>query len=257
MAAHLRRFEVNCVIESADCFGRRSRNNTLRRRLAALAKLKNVRIFHSGKDRRAILTRLVLASGISIVSFNQGWSKAPSYNQYYDRAALLLQASSNSESFSVEEGKVHWTELLTGKSLADTSLQAMILIPSSNLNLKMTASRNNNILIPCSIHILLKFDFRSISSNNSVSDIRMMQTRKNDDDLGQNLSGNYKSIGHEDFEFCLTKGDVEAKNIDMIKSSNWIDLPLMFQSGKRGKITFEKGMDGQRLWDIVLQRWGM
>jgi hypothetical protein len=39
---------------------------------------------------------------------------------------------------------------------------------------------------------------------------------------------------------------IVTRNIDLLTTRNWIDIPVRFASGKRGIIAFEKGLSGEQ-----------
>ena len=53
----------------------------------------------------------------------------------------------------------------------------------------------------------------------------------------------------------LTRGDVVARNLDLIQTRNWIDIPCLLTSGKVAKITFEKGAVGDKVIGDAIQSW--
>jgi hypothetical protein len=47
-----------------------------------------------------------------------------------------------------------------------------------------------------------------------------------------------------------------ASNVSIMRSSTWFDLPLLYKSGQRAILTFEKGAAGQEAFDKALAAWG-
>jgi hypothetical protein len=41
-----------------------------------------------------------------------------------------------------------------------------------------------------------------------------------------------------------------------MRSSSWFDLPLLYKSGQRAILTFEKGAAGREVFDKALAAWG-
>ena len=79
--------------------------------------------------------------------------------------------------------------------------------------------------------------------------------RKDDAPSGDSLVGLPVTITENYFLVGLSRGDAMAHNLDLIKTRNWFDIPLLMNSGKLAKITFEKGVTGTKIVDAVIQSW--
>ena len=69
------------------------------------------------------------------------------------------------------------------------------------------------------------------------------------------MAGVPVTITDDYFLVGLTRGGAEQSNIEMIRSRNWFDIPLLLANKKAAKITFEKGTSGERIFNEVLQSW--
>ncbi len=46
------------------------------------------------------------------------------------------------------------------------------------------------------------------------------------------------------------------RNIEMLKERDWLDIPLVYTSGKRAILALEKGTPGQRAFTEAFRAWG-
>jgi hypothetical protein len=46
-----------------------------------------------------------------------------------------------------------------------------------------------------------------------------------------------------------------SRNLDLIKSRGWYDIPILLTNGRLAKLTLEKGSSGERLLNQALQVW--
>jgi hypothetical protein len=53
----------------------------------------------------------------------------------------------------------------------------------------------------------------------------------------------------------LSPGNAETANTDLIRRLQWIDIPMLLDSGKIAKLTFEKSDSGQRDLNEALDAW--
>ena len=51
-----------------------------------------------------------------------------------------------------------------------------------------------------------------------------------------------------------TKADV-GTNPTLMKREQWIDVPLVYKSGRRALFTMEKGVPGDKVFDEVIKAW--
>jgi hypothetical protein len=62
-------------------------------------------------------------------------------------------------------------------------------------------------------------------------------------------------ITENSFLIGLTQGDAEASNLDLLRSREWLDVPILLANGRIAKLTFEKGPEGQRALDDAMASW--
>ena len=49
--------------------------------------------------------------------------------------------------------------------------------------------------------------------------------------------------------------DARARNLDLIRSRDWIDVPLIYSNGRRALLTMQKGDDGRKAFDEATRVW--
>ena len=72
---------------------------------------------------------------------------------------------------------------------------------------------------------------------------------------GEPVAGLPVTITENYFLVGLTRGDMVSRNLDLLQSRNWIDVPCRLASGKIAKITFEKGTAGDKILTDAVQSW--
>ncbi len=174
------------------------------------------------------------------------------------RAALLVDAPDDPQKVKTYVGTVVWTtESVSpgqGQPLA-TSVRAEVEVPDAGLKLSMLIQKNFEAQFPASHTIELRFAPQPGNTLGSIKQINVPQLRKDDAPTGDSLAGLPVTITDNYFLVGLSRGDVVARNLDLLQSRNWIDVPLLFASGKVAKITFEKGPMGERLINNAIQSW--
>ncbi len=51
-----------------------------------------------------------------------------------------------------------------------------------------------------------------------------------------------------------TKADEDA-NLTLLRKQDWIDIPVVYKSGRRALLTMEKGIPGEKVFDEALKVW--
>jgi hypothetical protein len=174
------------------------------------------------------------------------------------RAALLVDAPTDPQKVKTYVGTVVWrVENVSpgqGQPLA-RAVRAEIDVQELNLKLSMLLQKNFEQQFPASHTIELRFTTPPGNPLGNVKQINVPQLRSDDQPTGDALAGVPVTITDNYFLVGLTRSNVEANNLNLLKSRNWIDIPFYFTSGTLAKITFEKGQSGQHVIEDAIQSW--
>lgn len=166
------------------------------------------------------------------------------------RAVLYLEPQDTSQPPRAIIGRVSWRVEAqnTGQGqLLETVVRADIDIADVGLQLVFTLRRNTDAAFPAS-HILgMRFQRSSDDGNGAVREAGVPQFKQEESERGAPLSAITTGLGENLFVSALSRVPVEVeRNVDLIRTRNWIDIPVRFASGKRGIIAFEKGLSGDQ-----------
>ena len=127
----------------------------------------------------------------------------------------------------------------------ETVIRADIEIAEAGLNLVFTIRRNTDAAFPAS-HILgMRFQRFTDDGNGAVREAGVPQFKTEENERGAPLSAITNALGENLFVSALSRVPVEVeRNLELIRTRNWIDIPVRFASGRRGIIAFEKGPSG-------------
>ena len=169
--------------------------------------------------------------------------------------SLPLEASADGQTGAVPfSGTVEWSE-----GVDDIGLPTLIgtaNIPARNLGVRLTIRKNSDPSLPAS-H-LMEVDFQ-------VSDTFMGGTIANlpgvllkDEELvpGTPLVGASARVVGNSFLFALSASPADATtNTGLLESRKWMDLAVVYGTGRNAIITLEKDADAQALFDKVFAAW--
>ncbi len=174
------------------------------------------------------------------------------------RAALLVEAPDEQSKVKVRLGTVVWrVENINngpGEPLG-TAVRAEIDIPEEKLQAVMTFQKNTDATLPASHVMKLRFVVQPGGPMGNVNRVNVPYMRREDAPTGDPLSGVPVPIMENSFLVGLSKGAAEAKNLDLVRSREWLDVPMVFANGRIAKLTFEKGTSGQRAIEEALASW--
>ncbi len=169
--------------------------------------------------------------------------------------SLLLEASTDGRSGAVPfSGTVDWTEGVDEIGLP--TLQARASIPARNLDVSITIRKNSDPILPASHLMEITFNVPDTFMGGSIATLAGVLLKNEELVPGTALSGAAARIVGNSFLFALSAspGDIAA-NTDLLRSRRWIDLAVIYGTGRNAILTLEKDEDAQVLFDRTLAAW--
>ena len=165
------------------------------------------------------------------------------------RAALLVEAPDLPSKVQTFAGTVVWklNNANTGPGDAATlSVEADIDLPDDKLKATVIFEKNTDASLPASHTIKVRFTPDQGSYSGDVKQINVLQMRREGNSDGEPLAGVTVPIVQNSFLVGLSPGNAETANLRLLSDLPWVDIPILLNSGKIAKLTFEKGAAGQR-----------
>ena len=174
------------------------------------------------------------------------------------RAIFYEERTADSQG-SAEPGAVVWSivqESRSGGPPAPPAIRAEATIPEKDLQFRMTIRRNADDSLPASHIIEMVFIAPDGFDDGGIENVLRIAFKDSEQSAGNPLLGIPAKISDGFFLLALTdsKADIEA-NISMMRGLDWLDIPLVYNSGRRALITLEKGVPGAKAFDEVLNAW--
>ncbi|WP_199093149.1 histidine kinase [Bosea sp. ASV33] len=175
------------------------------------------------------------------------------------RAVLFVEVPETPQQPQVSNGRVFWrldSESAGQGRPIETIVRATVEIPDIGLSLDFTIRRNTDSAFPASHIIGLRFTSTGDPATQAVKEVGVPQFKTAEGERGAPLSAINSALGDNLFVAALSNVPVEVeRNIDLILNRSWIDVPVRFASGRRGIITFEKGVSGSQTLADAFGRW--
>ncbi|HET6378404.1 MAG TPA: hypothetical protein VFG05_08895 [Methylocella sp.] len=174
------------------------------------------------------------------------------------RAALLVAAPEEQTKVKTLLGAVAWrTSNVSGgpDEPLRTAVQAEVEIPDEKLLATVTLQKNYDRTLPASHTVKIVFTVPSGSPLANIKQITGLQMREENTRTGDPLAGVTVPIMANSFLIGLEKGNAETLNLELLRSRQWLDIPIVLADGRVAKLTFEKGLAGQRAIEEAAASW--
>ncbi len=174
------------------------------------------------------------------------------------RAALLIEAPEAEAKVKTFVGSVVWrlenVARGPGQPLG-AAVRAEVDIPDVKLRATIEIQKNMDPSLPATHTIEVKFTPQAGTEFPGVKQIHNVQMRREEAPEGDPLAGVPVPITENFYLIGLARGDLEKRNLDLLKTRGWVDIPILMSNGRVAKLTLEKGVSGGRVIDDALQAW--
>jgi hypothetical protein len=169
--------------------------------------------------------------------------------------SLLLEASDSGTTGAVPfSGTVEWS-----RGTDETGLPTLIgkaSIPARNLGVELLIRKNSDPSLPASHLMEINFKVSDSFIGGSIAGLPGVLLKNEELVQGSPLIGASARVVGNSFLFALSASAPDvANNVNMLMQRKWMDLALIYATGKRAIITLEKDADAQALFTDVVQAW--
>lgn len=178
--------------------------------------------------------------------------------QVAHRAALLVEAPDVDGKVKTFVGSVVWrldnVPRGPGQPLG-AGVTAEVDIPDAHFRAMFEIQKNTDATLPATHTVAVRFTTQKGGDVPGVKQISNVQMRREEAPEGDPLAGVPVPITDAYHLIGLARGDLEKRNLDLLKSRSWFDLPILMSNGRVAKLTLEKGPSGARVIDDAIAAW--
>lgn len=174
------------------------------------------------------------------------------------RAALLVEAPEEPSKVKTFPGTVVWRveNVSTGPDEPlRMAVRADADIAEAGLQAAMILQKNFDSTLPASHTMKLRFSTQPNSLAANIKQISVVQMRREETPTGDALKGITVPVTDNAFLIGLSRGNDEAFNLDLLRSREWFDIPMVLADGRIAKLTFEKGPAGRSALEDAMASW--
>ncbi|MDG4883638.1 hypothetical protein [Mesorhizobium sp. WSM4884] len=173
--------------------------------------------------------------------------------------AIFYEERTSTQQGTAEPGSIVWSlvqESPGGDLPPEPAIRAEATIPGKDIQLRMTIRRNTDQTLPASHIIEMIFLTPEGFDGGGVDNILRIAMKSSEQDAGSPLIGIPAKIADGFFLVALndTKADEDA-NLTLLRGQDWIDVPVVYKTGRRALLTMEKGIPGEKIFDEALKAW--
>ena len=156
------------------------------------------------------------------------------------------------------EGTVTWS-LQEGKGAdgrPEPSVQGLISVPQRGLTATITVSRNTDPSLPASHLVELAFQVPPNFEGGAIDNVQRIALKSTEQDRGDALIAVPAKVTDDVYMVALNDfPDARKTNLDLLKTRNWIDIPVVYRNGRRALLTMEKGPTGTDAFNRAITEW--
>ncbi|HHG90827.1 MAG TPA: hypothetical protein ENJ90_10175 [Devosia sp.] len=169
--------------------------------------------------------------------------------------SLLLEASADGTTGAVPfSGTVEWSRGVD--ELGQPTLIGTAKIPARNLGVKLLIRRNADPSLPASHLMEIDFEVSETFSGGAVAGLPGILLKNEELVQGAALVGASARVVGNSFLFALSAAEQDVRNnISLLESNKWMDLALVYATGRRAIITLEKDAAAEAMFNEVLASW--
>lgn len=129
-------------------------------------------------------------------------------------------------------------------------------IPDREMSINIKMRRNVDTAISASHMIEIKFNTPINFTGKSIESIARFVMKSTEEATGEPLVAVPIKVSEGSFLVALDNlTQAVALNTQLLKGSSWIDVPLVYGTGRRALITLEKGGTGERVFNEAFKDW--
>jgi hypothetical protein len=173
--------------------------------------------------------------------------------------AIFYEERTTASSSTAEAGATVWSvvqESPGGDLPPEPAIRAEVSVPSKGLQLRMTIRRNADASLPASHIIEMIFLTSERFEGGGIDNVLRVAFKQTEAAAGNQLLGIPAKIADGYFLIALSDVPEEREfNLQLMRQQSWIDIPIVYSSGRRALVTMERGVPGDRAFIDVLATW--
>jgi hypothetical protein len=175
------------------------------------------------------------------------------------KAFMYEESAVQGKDTSAFIGRTLWrTDMVSGGEgrPLETAVRADVDIPEAGFTLTILLRKNTDAALPASHILQMSFGKTGTGEARIVKDVALPQFKPDEGTRGVPLVGLPVPVSENVFLIGLSSLPQDVtRNLDVMSTRMWIDIPLRFTNGRKAVLAIEKGLPGERVLNEALQTW--
>ena len=155
-------------------------------------------------------------------------------------------------------GTISWTAVRENgpDGRPDPQIQGRITVPERGISALLTFKRNTDNSLPASHIIEVVFSVPADFEGGAIENLQRIAMKRTEQDRGDPLVAVTAKVTDDTYLVALNDfEDVVKRNMELLSTRAWIDIPVTYRNGRRALITLDKGTTGGNVFQQVLREW--
>jgi hypothetical protein len=136
------------------------------------------------------------------------------------------------------------------------ALRADIEIPDQHIGVRWTLRNNDDAAMPASHTMEIMFTLPPDFSHGGISRIPAVLMKQAEAAPGVPLAGLGVKVSSNIFLISLSSAEADAqRNVQLLRERPWLDIPIVYDDGRRAILAVEKGSAGDRAFSDAFAAW--
>jgi hypothetical protein len=174
------------------------------------------------------------------------------------RSILYEEGEDTAGAGTAAQGAVVWNveeeTNLDGKT--QKVLSAQVEIPERDVKVDIRIKPNDDTSLPASHLVEIKYEFPESFAAGDVVNVPGLVMKPTEEARGDALIGASVKVSPGFFWIALSSlPNEQQRNMALLRERGWIDIPMLYENGKRGILTIEKGTAGENAVESAVSAW--
>jgi hypothetical protein len=170
--------------------------------------------------------------------------------------AILYDEAPDKQGGLASSGSIQWRTEPKPDAPSELQLIGDISVPERNVQATLTLTRNLDTTLPASHVIEVGFTLPADFPNVGVGNVPGILFKESEESGGTPLKGMSVKVTKNLFWIGLESTTADrAQNLQAIRTRGWIDIPILYDNGRRAVLTIEKGPSGEQAFNTAFAAW--
>jgi hypothetical protein len=149
---------------------------------------------------------------------------------------------------------INWRFVENGTSGPEVT--ADVEVPERGMSIRLVIRRNTDPSLPASHLVEAVISTPADFPGRGIRSVPRLVLKVSEDERGEPLIGAAAKVADGFFWIALSAAEADvARNLRLLRERSWIDLPLVYETGQRAILTFEKGAQGTQVFESAFAAW--